>query len=165
MCDRTYEMPHLGRPVTMRSWLIVVCCFLLQAVPTQAGDFGLAESVLGEYGAIRYENTYTKVPTSGKLIAIRITDKGTIYYICREKSGYVIYHLEIRPMKDYAERVEQEIKEKSRNWTGRHPDELLLTKERVAKDIKRKNKKYHEAVWVRNEIVVQPAPKTAEGQR
>jgi len=125
------------------------------AVPTHAGDFGLAESVVGEYGAVRYENTYTKVPTSGKLIAIRVTDSGTIYYICREKSGYVIYHLEIRPMKDYKDKVEQEIKEKSRNWASQHPDELLLTKERVKKEVREKYKKYHEAVWVRNEIVVQ----------
>ena len=149
----------------MRSWLMSICCLLMMAVPTRAGDFGLAESVVGEYGAVRYENTYTKVPTSGKLISIRITDKGTIYYICREKSGYVIYHLEIRPMKDYEQKVEQEIEEKSRNWTGRHPDKLLLTKDRVKKEIKEKYKKYHEAVWVRNEIVVQPAPEVGDRKR
>ncbi|MFH1112590.1 MAG: hypothetical protein V1792_01590 [Pseudomonadota bacterium] len=149
----------------MRSWLIGVCCLLLPAVPARAGDFGLAESVLGEYGAIRYENTYTKVPTSGKLVSIKISDKGTVHYICREKSGYVIYHLEIRPMKDYAEKVEQEIKDKSRNWSGRHPDDLLLTKERVTKEIERNYKKYHEAVWVRNEIVEPQPRREAEGQR
>ncbi len=141
------------------------CCLMLMAVPSHAGDFGLAESVVGEFGAVRYENTYTKVPTSGKLIAIRIADSGTVYYICREKTGYVIYHLEIRPMKDYAEKIEEEIKEKSRNWTGQHPDELLLTKERVTKEIKAKSKKYHEAVWVRNEIVVPGAKRDPEKQR
>ncbi|MDQ7781389.1 MAG: hypothetical protein RDU20_00825 [Desulfomonilaceae bacterium] len=146
----------------MKLGVLVISWVLLTSVTTHASDFGLAESVLGEYGAIRYENTYTKVPTSGKLISIRIADNGTIYYICREKTGYVIYHLEIRPMKDFSEKVEQEIKEKSRNWAGRHPDELLLTQERVANEIKEKHKKYHEAVWVRNEIVIQGSRKEPE---
>lgn len=135
------------------------------AVPSHAGDFGLAESVLGEYGAVRYENTYTKVPTSGKLIAIKITDSGTIYYICREKTGYVIYHLESRLMKNYKEKVEREIKDESRKWSSKHPDELLLTKERVKKEIQEKYKKYHEAVWVRNEIVIQRSRKDPEKHR
>ena len=135
---------------------------LLMSVPVCAADFGLAENVLREYGAIRYENTYTKVPTSGKLIAIRITANGTTYYICKEKNGYVIYHLEIRPMQKFKEIVEEELKRKSRDWNTLQPDELLLTKERFEKELKQKLNKYREAVWVRNEIVVSPPRKDAE---
>jgi len=61
-------------------------------------DFGLAENSLSVFRAIKYENTYTKVPTTGKLVSIKMTDSGKTYYICREKSGYVIYSLEIRPI-------------------------------------------------------------------
>lgn len=122
-------------------------------MPLHAADFGLAENVLGGFGAIRYENTYTKVPTSGKIVSIKITDSGTIYYICREKAGYVIYHLEIRPLKGHEKKVERVLKDKSRKWNRSHPDELLLTKDRLEKELGKLNK-FREAVWIRNEIVV-----------
>jgi len=127
--------------------------------PAQAADFGPAESILGDVRAVRYENVYTKVPSSGKLVSIRITDSGRVYYICREKSAYAIYHLEIRPMEGYKEKIEQELKEKNRNWDKTHPDELLFTRETLDREMKKNLRKYCEAVWVRNEIVVQEPPK------
>lgn len=136
------------------------------AVPSpSSAEFGLAENSLSEYGAIRFESVYTKVPTTGKLVSIRITDKGTIYYICREKSGIVIYHLEIRPMEKFKEKIEAEIKEVKRNWNKIHPDELLFTKERHDREIKRKINKYSEAVWIRNEIVLPRPPKAPQERR
>ena len=123
-----------------------------------AAEFGLAENILGLYGAIRYENTYTRVPTSGKIVAIKITDSGTTYYICREKSGYVIYHLEIRPMKGHKKKVEQVLKEESRKWNASHPNELFLTKGRFDEELE-KLKKYREAVWIRNEVLVDGSAK------
>jgi hypothetical protein len=127
--------------------------------PGLAGDFGLAENSLGEFRAIRYENVYTKVPTSGKLAAIKITDNGKVFYVCREKSGYVIYNLEIRPIEGFKDKIEQEVKDKSKQWDRVHPDELLFTKERYDYDLKRRLKKYSEAVWIRNEIVIDEAQK------
>ncbi len=120
-----------------------------------AADFGLAENSLGGFRAIRYENVYTKVPTSGKLVSIKITDSGRIYYICREKSGYAIYHLETRLMEGYREKIEQEVKEKSRQWDKVHPDELLFTKRRYERELNQRLNKYKEAVWIRNEIIVE----------
>lgn len=136
------------------------------AVPCPAAsDFGLAENSLSEFGAIRFENVYTKVPTTGKLVSLRITDNGTIYYICREKNGYAIYHLEIRPMEKFKEKIEAEIQETKRNWNKVHPDELLFTKERLDRDLKRKINKYSEAVWVRNEIILPQLPKPRQERR
>ncbi len=89
---------------------------LAQALPVFSMNFGLAENALGEFRAIRYENVYTKVPTTGKLASIKITDNGKIYYICKEKSGYVIYNLEIRPIAGYKDKIEQELKEVGRKW-------------------------------------------------
>lgn len=122
-----------------------------------AGDFGLAENSIGDYRAIRYENIYTKVPTTGKLAAIKIADSGKVFYICREKTGYVIYNLEIRPIEGFRDKIEQEIKEKSKQWDRVHPDELLFTKERYDYDLQKRLKKFSEAVWVRNEIVIDEA--------
>jgi len=127
-----------------------------------ATDFGLAENSLGGFRAIRYENVYTKVPTSGKLVSIKITDRGRIFYICREKNGYAIYHLETRLMEGYREKIEQEVKEKSRKWEKVHPDELLFTKRRYERELNKRLDKYKEAVWVRNEIIVEGSPQRTE---
>lgn len=127
----------------------------------QATDFGLAENSLSEFRAIKYENTYTKVPTTGKLVSIKMTDSGKIYYICREKSGYVIYNLEIRPIPGFKDKIEQDQKDTGKKWDRMHPDELLLTKEKHDHDLKKRIRKYSEAVWIRNEIVVDEPRKPA----
>jgi hypothetical protein len=127
---------------------------LFAAVPARSADFGLAENALGEFSGTRYENVYTRVPTTGKLVSIKITDNGRVYYICREKTGYAIYHLEFRPIPGYKEKLEQELKDAGRKWDRTHPDELLFTKERYDTELRKKLSKYSEAVWVRNEIVV-----------
>ena len=129
------------------------------------GEFGLAENLLSEFRAIKYENIYTKVPTSGKLVSIKIADNGRIYYICREATGYVIYHLEIRPIDGFKEKIEKELRDKGRQWNLVHPDELLFTKERYNYDVKKTLQKYSEAVWVRNEIVIQQPPPDQGRQR
>lgn len=149
---------------TIGMLVLLLTGFFAMPSPSVA-DFGLAENSLSEYGAIRFENVYTRVPTTGKLVSLRITDKGTIYYICREKSGIVIYHLEIRPMEKFKEKIEAEIKETKQNWNKVHPDELLFTKERLDREIKRKINKYSEAVWVRNEIVLPRLPKAGQERR
>ena len=118
-------------------------------------DFGLAENALSEYGAVRFENKYTKVPTTGKIVSIKIADNGKIFYICKEKAGYVIYHLEIRPIDRFRDKIEQEVKEQSKQWDKIYPDELLFTKERYNSELMKRIKKYSEAVWVRNEIVIE----------
>jgi hypothetical protein len=141
----------------MTALALVIAC--LEMSPGLAGDFGLAENSLGEFRAIRYENVYTKVPTSGKLAAIKIADNGKVFYVCREKTGYVIYNLEIRPIEGFKDKIEQEVKDKSKQWDRVHPDELLFTKERYDYDLKRRLKKYSEAVWIRNEIVIDEAQK------
>ncbi len=120
-----------------------------------ATDFRPADNALGEFRSVRYENIYTKIPTTGKLVSIKITDDGTTYYICREKSGIAIYHLEIRPAKNFQDRIQQELKEKTRNWDRNHPNELLLTKDQHDRELKRQMNKYSDAVWVRNEIIIQ----------
>ncbi len=124
-----------------------------------AMDFGMAENSVGEFRAIKYENTYTKIPTTGKLVSIKITDSGRIYYICHEKSGYVIYNLDIRPIPDFKEKIEQDLKNAGKQWDHAHLDELLLTKQKLDQDLKKTMNKYSEAVWVRNEIVVEPQRK------
>ena len=143
--------------ILMTALALVIAC--LEMSPGLAGDFGLAENSLGEFRAIRYESVYTKVPTSGKLAAIKITDNGKVFYVCREKTGYVIYNLEIRPIEGFKDKIEQEVKDKSKQWDRVHPDELLFTKERYDYDLKRRLKKYSEAVWIRNEIVIDEAQK------
>jgi hypothetical protein len=143
----------------MKVFFIVVAlmvCWIGQFHPIFAGgDFGLAENALSEYGAVRFENIYTKVPTTGKLVSIKIADNGKIFYICKEKAGYVIYHLEIRPIERFRDKIEQEVKEQSKQWDKIYPDELLFTKERYHSELMKRIKKYSEAVWVRNEIVIE----------
>ena len=132
---------------------------------TAGTDFGPQENALGEFKGVRYENIYTKVPTSGKLVAIKITDSGKIYYICKEKSGYVIYNLEIRPPEGFQEKIQQELKKKTRNWANVNPDELVFTKEIFERELKRQLSKDSEAVWVRNEIIIEePVQSRSAGQ-
>jgi hypothetical protein len=131
----------------------------------RAADFGLAENSLSEFRAIKYENMYTKIPTTGKLVSIKMTDSGKTFYICREKSGYVIYNLEIRPVPGFKDKIEQDQKDTGKKWDRIHPDELLLTKEKHDYDMKKRLHKYSEAVWIRNEIVIEGQRKpTAQGQ-
>ncbi len=145
----------------MKSIVVTFLILALAASLAQGTDFGLAENSLSEFRAIKYENTYTKVPTTGKLVSIKMTDSGKIYYICREKSGYVIYHLEIRPIPGFKEKIEQDQKDTGKKWDKMHPDELLLTKEKHDYDMKKRMHKYSEAVWIRNEIVVEEQRKPA----
>lgn len=134
--------------------VFVILCGLVASVPAHSPDFGLAENVLEQYRAVRYENTYTKVPTTGKLVSLKISDSGKIYYICREKTGYVIYHLDIRPVEGYHEKIQEELKEKARQWDRTNPNDLLFTKEHYEQEYNRLRTKYSEAVWVRNEIII-----------
>jgi hypothetical protein len=137
------------------SSLITLCliCFLCLEIG-HAGDFGLAENILSEFGSIKFENHYTKVPTTGRLVSIKITDGGKIFYICREKNGYAIYNLEIRPMEGFKEKIEQDLKDKKQKLEKIYPDELLLTKDRYDYEVRKRLNKYSEAVWVRNEVVI-----------
>ncbi len=137
--------------------LILLCT----AVPAFAEEFGIAENSLNDYRAIRYENLYTKVPTTGKIVSIRI-DGGKTYYICREKTGLVIYNLEFRPMAGFKEKIRQELRDTGRQWNRANPDDLLYTKELGDSELRRKLSKYTEAVWVRNEIVVPETSKTTK---
>lgn len=149
--------PHL------LSWviglLIAVSVFGSDPCWGQASEFRPAENALSQFGAVRHENVYTVVPTTGKLVSIKIADSGKTYYICREENGYAIYHLEIRPMEGFQDKIRQELKDKSRNWDNQQPDELLLTKDKHQDEIKRNLQRYYEAVWVRNEIIIRPGPK------
>jgi hypothetical protein len=135
--------------------LVVSVCIVPRASLVEAGDFGLAQNALSEFGAVRFENIYTKVPTTGKLVSIKIGDNGKVFYICREKAGYVIYNLEIRPIDKFRDKIEEEIKEQSKQWDKIYPDELLFTRERYNSDLLKRIRKYSEAVWVRNEVVVE----------
>ena len=137
---------------------IIVAVFVLtmglQAGSANSTDFPVAENALGEFNSVRYESIYTTIPTTGKLVSIKITDSGKIYYICKEKSGYAIYNLEIRPTESFEEKVRQGLKEKTRNWDRVDPDDLLFTKEKHEQEVRRDLRKYCDAVWVRNEIIV-----------
>jgi hypothetical protein len=151
--DERFSKSTLERELMQRILTIIL---LLVAIPAHAEEFGIAENTLNDYRSVRYENIYTKVPTTGKLVSIKI-DSGKTYYICREKSGYVIYNLEFRPMAGFKEKIHQELKESGRNWNRARPDDLLFTKELGDSELRRKISKYTEAVWVRNEIIV-PEP-------
>lgn len=145
---------------------LVIIVATVQPDVTGGTDFGPQENALGDFKGVRYENIYTKVPTSGKLVAIKITDSGKIYYICKEKSGYVIYNLEIRPPEGFQEKIQQELKKKIRNWANVNPDELVFTKETVERELRRQLFKDSEAVWVRNEIIIEePVQSGSAGQR
>jgi hypothetical protein len=118
-------------------------------------EFGPAENALQEYRGVRYENVYTRVPTKGKLANIRIADNGRIFYICREGAGFAVYHLEVRPMEGFRSVMEDEFKKAGKKWDEVMPDDLLLTQDRMDYEVRKQIRKYSEAVWVRNEIVVE----------
>ncbi|MFC1834828.1 hypothetical protein ACFL2Q_08855 [Thermodesulfobacteriota bacterium] len=130
-----------------------------------AERFGLAENALRHFRSVKYENMYTRVPTKGKLVSIEITDMGRTYYICKEKSGYVVYHLEIRPVEKLKDKLQKELKELSKKWDGKHPDELLMTHEKYDGELRNSVYKYTDAVWVRNEIVVGPQPNQSKKRK
>ena len=58
---------------------LVLC--LSAPVTAQAPQFGPATDALHLFKAIRRESMSTRVPSSGKLVSIKITDNGRIYYI------------------------------------------------------------------------------------
>jgi hypothetical protein len=120
-----------------------------------SAEFGPAENALSEFRSVRYENVYTKVPTSGKVISLKITDSGKIFYICREKTGYAVYHLEVRPIEGFKDKIDQELREQSKKWDQIHPDDLLLTKKIINREVQKRINNFSEAVWVRNEILVE----------
>ena len=124
-----------------------------------SSPFGLAENSLREVRAVRFENIYTQVPTSGKLVSLKITDAGKTYYICQEKNGYVIYHLEIRPVEELKAKLEEELREFGQKWDALQPDELLFTKERYSSELRKRIHRYSDAVWVREEIIVGQTPR------
>ncbi len=144
---------------------LVIIVATVQSDVTKGTDFGPQENAVAEFKGVRYENIYTKVPTSGKLVAIKITDSGKIYYICKEKSGYVIYNLEIRPPEGFQEKIQQELKRKTRNWAHVSPDELVFTKEIFERELKRQLSKDSEAVWVRNEIIIEGPVQSRSGDQ
>ena len=125
----------------------------LQPMDGAGQKFSVAEDSLGEFNAVRYENVYTRVPTSGKLVGVRITENGTTYYICREGKGYVIYHVEIRPVEKLKPKMEEELAKLRRDWERILPDELVFTKKRYDEEVRRRIRRYSDAVWIRNEVV------------
>jgi len=141
---------------------LAVVLMAVSSTASLAGEFGMVENPLSEYRAVKYESMYTKVPTTGKLVSVKITDTGKIFYICREKTGFVIYNLEIRPIEGFKDKIEKELKEKSEKWELMLPDELLFTKDRYDRELKRRLKKYCEVVWVRNEILIEEPQKREE---
>ncbi len=120
-----------------------------------AGKFGLAEHALNGFRSVEYENTYTVVPSSGKLVAIKVTDSGKVFYICKEETGYVIYHLEIRASPGMKEKIDAELAELGRKWETVQQDELLLTKERLTEEFRKRINRYCDAVWVRNAVILE----------
>jgi hypothetical protein len=137
-------------------FLVSLSLSILAAGTLLATDFGPAENALGACRSIRYESVYTKVPTTGKLVSIKITDNGKVYYICKEKTGFVIYNLEIRPSEAVQEKIQQELKKKARSGSAMNPDELVVTKEILERESKKQLAREFEAVWIRNEIVIEP---------
>jgi hypothetical protein len=135
--------------------LAAVLTAALSLPPTDlcAQRFHAAADSLERFHGVRYENLYTRVPTSGKLVGVRITDKGATYYICRERGGYVIYHVEIRPIEKLKSKLQAELAKLRREWDRVHPDELLFTKKRFDEEVKRRIRRYSDAVWIRNEVV------------
>ncbi|MCA1961690.1 MAG: hypothetical protein LDL33_12950 [Desulfomonile sp.] len=131
---------------------LVLC--LAAAVKAEAPMFGPAEDALRLFKAVRHENVSTRVPSSGKLVAIKITNSGRTYYICREKSGYAIYHLEVRLVEGAKAKIEEDLKALGEKWDGVLEDELVFTKETRKSEIRKRLYQYSEAVWVRNEIIL-----------
>lgn len=131
---------------------LIVC--LGAAATAQSPQFGPATDALHLFKAVRHENVSTRVPSPGKLVSIKITDKGRIYYICKEKTGYAIYHLEVRLVEGAKAKIEEDLKALGEKWDGVLQDELVFTKETRKSEVRRRLYQYSEAVWVRNEIIV-----------
>lgn len=142
-----------------RALLTGALLLMLSAGVVHADGFELGEDALGGYHGTRYVNKYTRVPTTGKLAAVKIADDGKTYYICKEKTGFVIYHVEIRPINQLKTKLDEEIETLTEKWDTLHKDELLFTKHRYEEEVNKIVQKYSEAVWIRNEIVLAP-PKT-----
>ena len=138
---------------------IALAFLALAAAPVCRAQFQLGEDALREFRSLRFENTFTRVPSTGKLVAIKITDSGKTYYVCKEKTGYVIYHIEIRPVEGLKERLNKELKQLGDKWDKVHQDELLFSKQRYEEELRDLLKQFCDAVWVRNEIVVGRVPK------
>jgi hypothetical protein len=120
---------------------------------------------LRDVRSIRIENQFTKVPTTGKLVSVKMTDSGRTYYICKEDGAYVIYHLEVRPIEALKDQLDEELKELRKRWDEVLPGELLFTKKRYETEIQRRIRRYSEAVWVRNRIVEGEAPEPPPAAR
>ncbi|MBM4325538.1 MAG: hypothetical protein FJ118_00095 [Deltaproteobacteria bacterium] len=133
--------------------------------PGAAQEFPTPEYALRDAKAIRYESVYTRIPSTGKLATIKITDSGRIYYVCREKSGYAIYHVEFRPAERFKAQMEKELRDLAAKWDRVKPDELLFTKETYEQERLKCIQRYSEAVWVRNEIVMSKPAKSSEEQQ
>ncbi|MEW6112992.1 MAG: hypothetical protein AB1664_12755 [Thermodesulfobacteriota bacterium] len=133
--------------------------------PVTAQEFPTPEYALREAKAIRYESVYTRVPSSGKLATIKITDSGRIYYVCREKSGFAIYHVEFRPAERFKAQMEKELRDLAVKWDRVKPDELLFTKETYEQERQKCIQRYSEAVWVRNEIVMSKPARSGDEQQ
>jgi len=134
---------------------LVMC--LCTDVTAQGPRFGPAQDSLGLFKAIRHESVSTRIPSPGKLVSIKITDSGRTYYICKEKTGYAIYHLEVRLVEGAKAKIEEELKALGEKWDGVLQDELIFTKETRKSEVRKRLYQYSEAVWVRNEIIVDGA--------
>jgi hypothetical protein len=147
--------PRRGRGAFLAvawSLLALVAPFAL-AEPLNPRDLPEPVDALRDVRSTRIENQFTKVPTTGKLVSVKMTDSGRTYYICREGRSYVIYHLEIRPIEGLKDQLDLELKELRKRWDDVIPEELLFTKKRHETEIQRRIRRYSEAVWVRNRIV------------
>jgi len=120
----------------------------------EAPPVGPAPDPLRLFKAVRLENMSTRVPSPGKLVSIKITNSGRTYYICKEKTGYAIYHLEVRLVEGAKAKIEEDIKALGEKWDGVLQDELVFTNDTRKNEIRKRLYQYSEAVWIRNEIVV-----------
>ena len=146
-----------GTPMkTVTDIIMLPVIFAVSAGICFASDFGTAENALGKFKSIKYRKIFTKVPSPGKLVSIKITDSGKAYYICKEKSGFVIYHTEIRPLARFRTTIEKEVHKLTGNWDKINPNELLFTQDRYYDELNNRLYKYSDVVWVRNEILVEP---------
>lgn len=134
--------------------LFPLCC-RLPALAESPKPSDLPEPVdsLRDVRSTRIENQFTKVPTTGKLVSVKMTDSGRTYYICKERGSYVIYHLEIRPLEGLKDQLEEELRDLKKRWDDVLPGELLFTKHRYETETHRRIQRYSEAVWVRNRII------------
>jgi hypothetical protein len=133
------------------------------AVTAQSPQFGPATDALHLFRAIRHESISTRVPSPGKLVSIKITDNGRTYYICKEKTGYAIYHLEVRLVEGAKAKIEEELKALGEKWDGVLQDELVFTKETRKSEVRKRLYQHSEAVWVRNEIIVDGTEQEQKG--